>query len=447
MSLQTATRLAVKTCKKLGADEVEAYAQLTRTVEVVLERAEIQSERVKTQQGIGIRAVRKKALGFAYTSDLSKASIENTSHNAFKLAKTAIPNPEWVCLPEARKLPKSPTGTFDKNVAALSGNDVLALSMKAYDAAKRTDKRVDIDDGKFSAVVSEVAVDNSHGIDASEKGTLLSGFLICVAKEKGEVSSMAFEYDVSRSMKFSPENIGRYAAEKAAASLKPKTTESFTGQLVLDPDTASDILLYPLVFSVNADNTQRKRSAWANRVNEKVATQTLTVIDNGLLPNGIGSSTFDAEGVPRQKTPIITKGVLKGFLHNSYTANKEKRKSTGNATRENYNALPAIFASNLMVEPGKKKLDDIISLVDKGIIVRRFSGNVRPESGEFSGIAKQASYIEKGEIKHPLKETMISGNSFNALMNIVAIGSEIRPSFMSAYVPPMLVDKVNIVSK
>jgi len=217
--------------------------------------------------------------------------------------------------------------------------------------------------------------------------------------------------------------------------------------VILDPDPASTILFYPIVHSVNADNVQRKRSVWADKLGQKIAVEQLNVSDNGLLPNGIGSSSFDAEGVPHQKTTVITKGVLKAFLHNSFTANKEKKKSTGNASRENYSSLPILFISNFIVGPGKKKLDDMVSEVDKGIIVRRFSGNVRPDSGEFSGIAKQASYIEKGEVKYALKETMISGNAFQALTNIVDIGSEARPTFIRVYTPPILVDKVNVVSK
>jgi PmbA protein len=109
--------------------------------------------------------------------------------------------------------------------------------------------------------------------------------------------------------------------------------------------------------------------------------------------------------------------------------------------------LPSIFVSNLAVRAGRKKLDDIIADVDKGIIVRRFSGNVRPDSGEFSGIAKQASYIEKGEIKHSLKETMISGNAFQTLKNVIEIGGEARPTTSQSYLPPILVDNVDVVSR
>jgi len=281
----------------------------------------------------------------------------------------------------------------------------------------------------------------------AEKNTFLFCYLICVAKEHGEVSSMAFEYEVARSVQFSPEKIGRSSAEKAVASLRPRATKSFKGKVILDPDPASTILLYPIIYSVNAENVQRRRSIWMNKLGEKVAAKQLSITDDGLLPNGIGSSSFDAEGCSRQKTQVISKGALKNFLYNSFTANKEKRKSTGNASRENYYMLPTVSASNFVVDSGKKKLDDILAEVEKGIIVRRFSGNIRPDSGEFSGIAKQASYIEKGEVKHALRETMISGNTFQALMNIIEIGSETRPTFLKTYAPPILLNNINIISK
>jgi PmbA protein len=448
MSLTEFTKSAVKHCEKIGADEAEAFAQSQRIIEIVLERAEIQSERIKNHSGLGIRLIKDKKLGFAYISILSKRSIEEACKSAKSIANVSIPNPDWVSLPKAAKLPKTPPGIFDAEIANISVEKVLDIAIQAYDEAKGFDKRVEIDDGKFSMILNEVAISNSHGIEVEEKTTLLQGFLVCVAKEHGETSSMAFEYDITTSLKdFSSERIGRLAAEKALASLKPRAINPFTGKVILDSDPASSILIQPILSSVNADNVQRGRSLWAGRLGEEVTSQKLTITDDGLFPKGIGSSSFDSEGVPHQKTPVISHGKLQNFLHNSFTANKEKRNSTGNAYRESYNMLPSIMASNLIIDAGRKKLEEIISEVDKGIIVRRFSGNVRPESGEFSGVAKQASYIEKGEIKYPLRETMISGNAFQAIKNIVEIGSETRPTFLKAYVPPILVDHINIVSK
>ncbi|MFB0567018.1 MAG: TldD/PmbA family protein [Candidatus Bathyarchaeia archaeon] len=446
MSLQASTQYAVKTCEKLRADEAEAFAQNQRTIEVVLERGEIQNERVKAHRGIGIRFIKDKKLGFAFSSDTSKKSVQATCRVASVLSKTSIHNPEWVSLPTPAKVPKA-IGIYDKEVAAFDSEDVLSLAKQAYKAVKEYDKRAFIDDGKFTVISTEVAISNSYGIDLAQKSTFLYCYLVCVAKERGEVSSMASEYEVARSLRFSPEKIGKLAAEKAIASLRPKPVKSFNGEVVLDPDPAARILLYSIISSVNAENVQRRRSIWMNKIGKEVAVRQLSIVDDGLLPHGVGSSSFDAEGVPRQKTPVITRGMLEAFLHDSFTANKEKQKSTGNANRENYNALPTISASNFVVKLGKKKLEDIIAEIDNGIIVRRFSGSVRPDSGEFSGIAKQASYIEKGEIKHALRETMISGNSFKALKNIVEIGGEIRPTSLKAYVPPILLDNINIISK
>ncbi|MBS7620916.1 TldD/PmbA family protein [Candidatus Bathyarchaeota archaeon] len=448
MSLLHFASLAVNTCQKLGTDEAEAFVQNQQIVEVVLERAEIQNERFKTQSGIGIRVIKDKKLGFAFASKLSRESIKNTCKAAISLAKVSVPNPEWVSLPAKDKFPKTPEGIFDPEIASISGDEMLNLVIDAYDAAKGYDKRVDIDDGKFSAILNEIAIANSHGVEAQEKTTRIEGYLVCVAKERGETSSMAYEYDVSTMLReFSPEKIGKTAAEKALSSLHPKAIESFTGKVILDSDPASFILFYPVISSVNADNVQRGRSLWAGKVGEKVASPELTVVDDGLMPKGIGSLNFDFEGAPRQKTPIIINGKLVGFIYNSYTANKEGKKSTGNAYRESYNMLPTVATSNFVVKAGKKKLEELIAEVDKGIIVRRFSGNVRPDSGEFSGIAKQASYIEKGQIKHALGETMISGNAFQALKDIIEIGCETRPTEIRAYTPPILVDNIHIISK
>jgi len=198
---------------------------------------------------------------------------------------------------------------------------------------------------------------------------------------------------------------------------------------------------------VNADNVQRGRSLWADMIGENVSNRNLTVSDDGLLPYGLGSSPFDAEGVPSQKTLLIDNGILRNFLYDSYTANKADTESTGNATRNSYSSLPAISISNLLIEPGTKSFDDLVSEIDRGIIINRFSGSVRVESGEFSGVAKQASYVENGEVKFPLKETMISGNAFDSLRKIVEIGRDRRATMTSVYTPPILVKDINIVSK
>jgi PmbA protein len=448
MELVDAAEYAVKISEKQGADEAEAFTRNQRVIEVVLERGEIQSERSKTQQGIGVRLIKDKKLGFTYSSVLSRDAIEKICLNAVKLANTSPSNPDWVSLPLPKSAPAAPDGIYDEKAAGLNSEDILDLVVQGYDAVKSTDSRASIDDGKFSSYTVKVAISNSHGVSLEGQGTALSFYLVCVAKENGETSSFAFEYDISRTLKgFDPVNVGKQAAQKTVASLYAKTVESFEGDILLSPDVAAEIVFMPIASSVDADNVQRGRSIWADKIGEEVSDKKLTVRDEGLLPYGIGSSPFDAEGTPCQTTRMIKKGVLKGYLYDSYTANKANVESTGNASRMGYFSLPAVSISNMVVEVGSGKTDDLVSEVDKGIYVSRFSGNVNPQSGDFSGLVKQASYVEKGEIKFPLKETMIAGNSFEVLRNIVRIGSETRPTLMGVYTPPLITKNIKIVSK
>jgi len=448
MVLVDVAEVAVKKCESLGVDEAEAFAQRRKTTEVVLERGEIQSERTKTRLGIGIRVVKERKLGFAHSSMIDEPTIEKICRTASRLAESSTPNPEWVSLPLPRNVSRTPAGIYDVEVASLGCEDVLNLVSQGYDAVRNADSRVSIDTGKLSASSEEIAIASSHGISLEEKGTILSFFLVCVAKEEEATSSFSYEYDISRTLKnFLPEKVGVLGSEKALASLNPKSVESFEGEAVLSPDVAAEVLFEPVIGSVNADNVQRGRSAWANKIGEEVADSKVRLIDEGLLPYGIGSSSFDAEGVPSQRTVVIENGILSGFLYDSYTANKEGVESTGNAARSDYSTLPSISISNLLLESGSKRLEDLISEVDEGIVVSRFSGNVNPQSGDFSGVAKQASYIENGEVKFSLRETMVSGNTFQALSNIVEIGSERRATLMSVYTAPILLKNMKIVSR
>jgi len=448
ISLIEAADLAVKECEKMGADESEGFVKKQQTIEVVLERGEIQNERAKTQQGIGIRVIKNKKLGFAFASTLNRRIIRKTCKDAFKLAKISPENPDWISLPQPKRIPPAPEGLYDDHLANLTPDEVLNIAIEGYDAVKKTDPRVSIDDGKLSLFIVEVAISNSHGINLEGRGTVASFFLVCVAKEAGGSPSFAYEYEVSRTLKdFSAEKVGELAAKKSLMSLGARRVKSFRGEVLLSPDVAAEVLFGPVINSANADNVQRGRSLWADKIGENVSNHKLTVVDDGLLPYGLGSSPFDAEGVPCQKTMLIDNGVLKNFLYDSYTANKANVESTGNAVRGSYSNLPSISISNLLVKPGAKSLDDLISEMDKGIIINRFSGSVAVESGEFSGIAKQASYVENGEMKFPLKETMISGNAFESLKNIVEIGRERRATMASVYTPPILVKDVGIISK
>lgn len=444
-SLFEVAERAVKTACREGANEAEAYVERSKILEVFLERNDFKTVRVKWHVGIGVRAVYDKRVGFAYASSIKPSDVEWASKSAVKNSKLSPRLKDWVSLPHPMPLPKV-TGTFCGEIANMSEEQLVDLAKRSYDSIFETDRRARCDDGKIFTVVEEVVVANSNGILVGETGTAIDGYIVCVASEAGRTSSFATGIGNARLLSdFKPEDIGREAALLAVRSLNPRKIKSFTGSVILEWMPVSSILMSVIGFSVNADMVQKKSSLWAGKIGEKVCSSVVNVVDSGIIHGGMATSMFDGEGVARRETVLISNGVLKNFIYDSYTAFKESRDSTGNAGRASYASMPSVSPSNLILNEGSKSIDDLVKEVDRGLLVGRFSGNVEAASGFFSGTVKQSVYIESGELKFAVEETMISGNVFQ-LLNKIILGRPLR-TIGGVRVPPVLLEDVNIISK
>ncbi|MEM3615491.1 MAG: TldD/PmbA family protein [Candidatus Methanomethylicia archaeon] len=445
-SLFETAEKAVRIALGKGAHEAEAYVERNRIFEVLLERNDFKTFRVKWHHGVGVRAVYDKRVGFAYASSLSISDIERTCESAVENAKLSPRLKDWISLPYPTPLP-SVSGTYCDEIANITEIQLTDLSKRAYDAIFETDKRAKCDDGKISTISEETVIANSNGILVGEEGTAISGYMVCIASEAGKTSSFATSNQNSRILKnFNPEELGREAALLAVRSLNPRKVESFTGDIVLEWMPAANIVMSVIGYSVNADMVQRKSSFWSDKLGERVASSDINVIDSGVIEGGMATSKFDGEGVGRKETPLISSGILKNYIYDFYTASKESKNSTGNSGRPSYASTPMVSPSNLIINEGSKNIDDLISDVDRGLLVGRFSGNIEPASGIFSGTVKQSVYIEKGELKFAVEETMISGNVFKFLMDNVILGRP-RRIVGNIQVAPILLKNVNIISK
>jgi PmbA protein len=197
--------------------------------------------------------------------------------------------------------------------------------------------------------------------------------------------------------------------------------------------------------AINAEEVQYGRSYISDAIGDEIASDIFNVVDDGLLSEGIGSRTFDAEGVPSQKTPVIESGVLKSLLHNSYTANKVDVENTANASRASYSGLPSISTSNFIIEPGKGALDDFVSEIDRGVICRNTGDRPNMTTGDLSAMILEGFYIEHGEIKHPLKNTLIGINMKDLLKRVVRVGTDVRKTF-SMVTPSVLIERASVTS-
>ena len=230
--------------------------------------------------------------------------------------------------------------------------------------------------------------------------------------------------------------------------MKTKPIKTETTKLVLTPFALQGLLYYTLINAVKADNVQRNQSPFKGMIGEKVASEHITIYDDGLFPDGLRTWAFDGEGVPQQKTPLIEKGVLRGFLYDNYAAKKEGLESTGNASRAGYLSTPSIEATNFRITPGNKTPDELIREVDDGLLIYYLQGahSSNPVSGEFSVVATPAWKIKNGEIAHATRGVMLAGNIFEAFKNVSIVANNERK--MGQLIAPwVLFENVRVIGK
>ena len=431
--------------QKLGAEEVELFAQRNSTKTVNFETNALKSAEASEVEGVGIRVLINKALGFASVNTLDTEKILTGVKEAIAIAKIAPPE-DYYYLPSKQKLPIIP-GLYDKSINSFTMDDVIDSGKELLKAAIEYDKRISIDSGSFDAQTRSKVILNSNGISASEQKSVFNFGLFGMAIDGDDVGSFDYEFDsVVHKKEIELTRVGETFTKKCLGMLGASKTESFEGTMILTPEVAANLLSL-LIYSVNATNIQSGSSYLQDKLGDKIAVDHLSVYDNGTMENQSGSSSFDREGTPHKKLTIIDKGTFTGVLYDSFTANKEKLESTGHA-RGSFRNIPSIGPSNLFIEPGTKSIDDIISESDNAILVQRMSAMPDPVAGDFSGVIKGGKLIKKGEQLQTLKEVTAVGNVFECLNNLTFISKEVKPlrGSQNWFIPYLVIDGIKFVS-
>jgi PmbA protein len=440
---------AVNAALQKGAAEAEAFAYEGKATNVGIERGQIAKTNRIIDRGLGIRVQVNKAVGFAYTNVVdSNTAVEEAVVKSLAAARASKPDKDWKALPEKKSYAATPENTFDGKILVLRSEDLVNLSSRMLDASTLADKRVfPIEGGAGAGYVSN-AIANSNGISVFEAGTMVECSLATLAKEGNTVTPVCFEFSANRTLNVDPEWVGKEAARLALSSLKTKRVETKTYRLIFTQFALQDLLYYTLINAIKADSIERGQSPFKDKLNTKVGSEAVTIHDDGLLAGGLRTGIFDGEGVPHQKTPIIEKGILKNFLYDNYTANKQDKQSSGNASRAGYLSTPSIEASNFHILPGTKSSEDILGEVDDGLLISYLQGahSSNPVSGEFSVVATPAWRIRKGKIEHATRGVMLAGNIFELLKNVSVVGNNER--MMGQLVAPwLLVENVKVIGR
>jgi PmbA protein len=430
----------IKIGTKLGASEVEVFAARQRSIEAAFENNEMKMAKRTTSSAAGIRVFRNRSLGFASVNSLEPERLEKAVKEAVALSKNA-PADANNGLPAPRPL-RQLSGMFDDRIAAISEDEVVERAQKMLVSANSVDPRVSVDGGRFETAYGSKAIGNSLGVEGTEDFSAIYFDIGAHAIEGSNVSSIDYRFDGMRSIgEDDSEEISVELAQAAVESLSTSKVESHIGSVIFSPLAAIEVFISPIFFSVDSDNVQKGVSKF-KEIGGSVASDILTITDDGTTQGGLSSSAFDREGIPHSPLRMIDKGKLGAFLYNSYTSRKDGLESNGHAAGSP-RSVPSIDATNVNVAGGTSSLDELVSSVKRGLLVQRFSGRVDPVSGDFSGVAKGSKSIEGGSLQGPVRETLISGNVYEILTRLSGLSRETK-RVMDYRLPHFAVDDVSI---
>ncbi len=425
-----------------GDEQVEAFAEERTTTEVEALRGEVEGLTFAESRGVGVRVITQGRLGFAYAADPSPDEVRETVARARENAALASEDP-FNALPDARPFEEL-DGLFSDALAAMATDEKVPIALGMERLATSTDPRVTKTEAvRYGDIVGRVALASTTGVDAEFRGTGCWCAVVTLAEQDGDTQT-GFSFRVGHRLEeLEPDGVALEAVERAARLLGATKPETAKVPVVLDPVAASAFLAV-LSGALSAEAVQKQRSLFAPLVGEQVASDKLTLVDDGRLVAGPAAAPFDGEGVPTGRTELITGGVLNGFLHNTYTARRGDVSSTGNATR-GYRSTPGVGTTNLFVAAGGSTFDDLLRRAEGGVLIQDVTGvhsGANPISGEFS-VGATGLRIADGGLGEPIREMTVASTIPDMLRGIEAVGDTLR-WFSTVGTPPILVSEMTV---
>ena len=413
----------VKKCINTGADAAEVYIESGRNLSIEVRNGQVETVTEAASHGVGFRVFVKGKMAFSHCNDFSDKALENAVSNAVVFAGNTTPDENNV-LPEDTDI-SGVEGLYDAEIAKVPMDKKIEMAKEVEQLAMENERITKSSGSAFSEGDSEIFIANSNGLLKNYKSSFCA-YGVGVVAEKGEQKSTGYEYCSRRyfSDLLSSKEIAEKAAKKAYELLDPRMVKTQRATVIFDRDVARSIL-GGILGALNGERVLQGASFLRDKMNEKFASDLITLIDDGRRPKGLGSKPFDGEGVPTQKRVLVEKGILKGFLYNTIVAKRAGVESTGNASRRGYKSLPGIGFHNLFMDAGESSRDEIIKATKIGLLLKGVTGyGINPVNGNFSGGAT-GFWILDGQIAFPVKGLTIAGSADEILNGIDMVGDDL----------------------
>ena len=418
----------VKRAMSQGATAAEAVVREGDEFSTLVRLGQVETLKEAGSRSVGVRVFFGKRTASTYSSDFSREGLDRMLKSALELAKITSEDP-FGGIPDADQLGQlsGDLDLFHEDVYSLPGAERIEYARRAEKAALDFDPRIkNSEGGSFDAATGRKVLANSHGFVGEYRRSYCSVAAIPIAQDDQGSMQRDYWYSVARTMGKleSAEHVGKVAAQRTIRRLGGRKVKTANVPVIFDPMVATSILEH-IFEGVNGDSVYRGASFLAGKLNQKIAGDNVTIVDDGTIVGGFGTSPFDGEGIPTRRTLVVENGVLKSYLLNTYTAKKLGLKSTGNASR-GLAGTPGIGPGNYFLQPGKRTPKEMIADVKEGLYVTEFLGHgANLVTGDYSRGAS-GLWISSGELTYPVEEITVAGNLKEMFMNISEIASDLE---------------------
>jgi TldD protein len=410
-------------------DDADLYFQYTRSEGWSLEEGIVKTGSFSIDQGVGVRAVSGEKTAFAYSDDISEASLLDAARTVRTIS--AGTGKGKVKVGEKKIAGGRSLYQGLDPIASLDSTAKVQLLERAEKLARSKDPRVAQVMAGLAAEYDVVMVARADGTLAADVRPLVRLSITVIAEQNGrrEIGSGGGGGRFGLGY-FDDAQIETYvndAVKAALTNLDSRPAPAGEMTVVLGPGWPGILLHEAIGHGLEGDFNRKGSSAFSGRVGKRVAAKGVTVLDDGTISDRRGSLNVDDEGNASQRNVLIEDGILRGYIQDSLNARLMGVAPTGNGRRESYAHIPMPRMTNTYMLGGDKAPDEIVASIKKGLYATNFGGGqVDITSGKFVFSASEAFWVENGKILYPVKGATIVGNGPDALTRVTMIGNDMQ---------------------
>ena len=432
---------------KAGFEEYEIYYADGESLSINIYEGEVEKYKLNTAFGLSFRGKINGKMGYSYSEILDEEAIKTLIENA-KSAALTIENDDVKFIYEGDKEYKE-IDCFKKELEGINPDKYIELALQMEkECKKQCDKVINFNSCAIGYGKSTYGIINSKGLNLKNERNSLSAYVIPIIEADGEKYD-GMGYVLAQKLDdIKPDELAKQAIEEATSRIGGKSIPSGNYKIIINNEAMVSLLgTFSSIF--NSEQAQKGLSLLQGKEGEIIASDIVTLIDDPHLKDGLGTCSFDDEGVATYTKEIVTNGKLNTLLYNLKTANKAGVKSTGNGFKSSYASTVGVSETNFYIKSGEKTFDELCEIVKDGVIITEFAGlhsGASSVTGDFS-LAAKGFMIENGKKTFPVEQITIAGNFFTLLKDIEEVGCDLKFPMSSIGSPSIIVKELSIAGK